>query len=84
MPVTGTREMSTNPVTTVPKMAPTVPMPESRPTTVPVSLSVVSISLITIGVTADSRAPGITIVSPATRKSSPGACSPGSADQRTG
>ena len=30
----------------------------------------------TIGVTADSRAPGITIVSPATRKSSPGALSP--------
>ena len=36
IPLTGTREMSTKPVTTVPTMAPAVPIPDSWPTTVPV------------------------------------------------
>ena len=71
MPVTGTREMSTKPVTTVPTIAPTVAIPESRPTTVPVSSRVVSISLVTMGVTAASRAPGTTIVTAATITSKP-------------
>ena len=66
MPVTGTREMSTKPVTTVPTIAPTVAIPESRPTTVPVSSRVVSISLVTMGVTAASSAPGTTIDTAAT------------------
>ncbi len=70
MPLTGTREISTNPVTTVPTIAPTVPMPDSRPTTVPVSSRLVSSSLVTIGVTADSSAPGTRIVSDATSDSS--------------
>ncbi len=84
MPVTGTREMSTKPVITVPKIAPTVPMPESRPTTVPVSDSVVSISLMTIGVTADSSAPGTMIVSAGHQEEQPGSALPGSADQERG
>ena len=73
MPLTGTRETSTKPVTTVPTMAPTVPMPDSRPTTVPVSSRLVSSSLVTIGVTAESSAAGTRIVSDATNDSSSGA-----------
>ena len=56
--LTGTRQISTNPVTTVPAIAPTVPMPDSRPTTDPVSSRLVSRSLVTIGVTAASSAAG--------------------------
>ena len=55
--VTGTREMRTKPVRTVPRMAPVVPMPESRPTTDPVSARLASRSFVTIGVTADSSSP---------------------------
>ena len=58
--------MSTKPVNTVPKIAPVVPMPERRPTTVPVSSRSVSTSLVTMGVTADSSAPGTTMVTSAT------------------
>ena len=54
-------------------MAPTVLSPESCPTTVPVWSSVVRRSLVTIGVTADSRAPGMRMVSEATMSSSGGA-----------
>ena len=61
MPLTGTREMSTKPVTTVPTMAPAVPIAESLPTTVPVSLRLVSRSLVTIGVTAARIVPGTMI-----------------------
>ena len=70
IPLTGTREISTKPVTTVPKIAPTVPIPESRPTTRPVWVRLVSRSLVTIGVTAASIVPGIMIPSPATTTSS--------------
>ena len=38
IPLTGTREMRTKPVTTVPTMAPAVPIPDNWPTTVPVSV----------------------------------------------
>lgn len=62
MPVTGTRETSTNPVTTVPTIEPAVPMPDRRPTIVPVCVRDVRRSLVTIGVTADSSAPGTTMV----------------------
>ena len=58
IPLTETREMSTNPVTTVPTIAPAVPSAESCPTTEPVSRRLLSRSLMTIGVIADSRAPG--------------------------
>ena len=75
MPLTGTRETSTKPVRTVPTIAPTVPMPDRRPTTVPVSSRFVSSSLVTIGVTAESSAPGTRIVSAATNDSSSGAVS---------
>ena len=84
IPVTGTRETSTNPVTTVPKIAPAVPRPESRPTTVPVSVRLVSISLTTIGVTAESSAPGTMIVSPATRNSRPPSWAPAVLRTRAG
>jgi len=49
-------------VTTVPAIDPAVAMPESRPTTVPVSSRLVSCSLVTIGVIAESSAPGTTMV----------------------
>jgi hypothetical protein len=62
-------------VTTVPTIAPTVPMPDRRPTTVPVSSRLVRRSLMTIGVTADSSAAGTRMVSDATRDSSSGAVS---------
>ena len=61
MPLTGSREISTKPVTTVPTMAPAVPIAESLPTTVPVSLRLVSRSLVTIGVTAARNVPGTMI-----------------------
>ena len=70
MPLTGTRETSTKPVRIVPTIAPTVPMPDSLPTTVPVSSRLVRSSLVTIGVTAESIAPGTRIVSDATNVSS--------------
>ena len=69
MPVTGTRETRTKPVTTVPTTAPTVPMPDSRPTTVPVSAMLDRRSLVTAGVTAESRAPGTKSDSPAASRS---------------
>ena len=50
-------------MSTVPAIAPTVPVPDSRPTTVPVSARSVSRSLVTIGGTADSRAPGTRMAS---------------------
>ena len=61
IPLTGTREMSTKPVTTVPTIAPTVPTPDRWPTTLPVWWRLVSRSLITTGVTAESSAPGTRI-----------------------
>src|SRR5215212_2445864 len=65
MPLTGTREISTKPVTTVPTIAPAVSIPATCPTTVPVSLRLLSRSLVTIGVTAASSAPGTMMASPA-------------------
>ncbi len=50
----------------MPKIAPVVPMPESLPTTVPVCARLVSRSLVTIGVTAASSAPGTKIAAVAT------------------
>jgi hypothetical protein len=47
--LTGSAARNTNPVSTVPAMAPTVPMPDSRPTTLPVSARSVSTSFVTIG-----------------------------------
>ena len=82
MPLTGTRETSTKPVRTVPTIAPTVPMPDRRPTTVPVSSRFVSSSFVTIGVTAESIAPGTRIVSAATNESSSGAVSATRPDDR--
>ena len=73
MTLTGTREMNTNPVRTVPAIAPIVPSPESCPTTVPVCARVSRRILVTIGVTADSRAPGTRIASAATSSSVGGA-----------
>lgn len=70
MPLTGRRDSSTKPVRTVPTIDPTVPTPDSRPTTVPVSARLVSRTFVTSGVTADSSAPGTRIVSAATRISS--------------
>ena len=70
IPLIGTREISTKPVTTVPTMAPAVPIPDSLPTTVPVSVRLVSRILVTIGVTAASRVPGTMIDSAATMVSS--------------
>ena len=58
MPLTGRREMRMKPVTTVPTMAPVVPIAESLPTIVPVSFRLVSRSLVTIGVTAARVVPG--------------------------
>ena len=55
------------PVITVPAIAPMVPIPDSRPTTVPVSARLVSRSLVTIGVTAASRDPGTMMLSDDTR-----------------
>ncbi len=72
IPLTGTREMSTKPVTTVPTMAPTVPIPDRWPTTAPVWWRLVSRSLITTGVTADRSAPGTRTDSMAAKSSSPG------------
>ena len=63
--------MSTKPVSTVPTMAPAVPTPDSRPTTAPVSPRLVSWSLVTIGVTADSAAPATKITSAATSSTGP-------------
>ena len=70
-PADGTREMSTKPVSTVPTMAPAVPTPDSRPTTAPVSPRLVSWSLVTIGVTADSAAPATKMTSAATSSTGP-------------
>ena len=66
IPLTGTREIRMKPVTTVPTIAPTVPMPDSRPTTRPVWSSELSRSLVTIGVIADRNVPGMTMPRPAT------------------
>ena len=82
MPLTGTRETSTKPVRIVPTIAPTVPMPDRRPTTVPVSSRLVRSSFVTIGVTAESIAPGTRIVSDATNVSSSGAVSATRPDDR--
>ena len=65
MAVTGSREIRTKPVSTVPAIAPAVPTPDSCPTTVPVSASLLSRSFVTIGVTADSSAPGTRMVTDA-------------------
>ena len=73
MALTGSREISTKPVMTVPAMAPTVPTPESLPTTVPVSARSDNRILVTIGVTADSSAPGTRMAADAARISSGGA-----------
>ncbi len=73
MPLTGNRDTRTKPVRTVPTMAPTVPTPESRPTTVPVSARLVRRNLVAIGVTAESSAPGTRMVRAATSRSSTGA-----------
>jgi hypothetical protein len=54
----GTAAMSTNPVTNVPTRAPTVPMAENDPTTVPVSPKDARRSLTTTGGTADRRTAG--------------------------
>lgn len=70
MELTGSRETRTNPVRTVPTMAPKVPTPDSRPTTVPVSARLVSRSFVTNGVTAESSAPGTRRVADATSRSS--------------
>ena len=70
MTLTGSREMRTKPVTTVPTMAPAVPIAESFPTTVPVSLRLVSRSLVTIGVTAARNVPGTMIANVETNISS--------------
>ena len=72
IPLTGTREMRTKPVTTVPTMAPTVPIPDRWPTTAPVWWRLVSRSLITTGVTADSSAPGTRTDSMAAKRRNPG------------
>jgi hypothetical protein len=72
MVLTGRRETRTNPVRTVPTMAPKVPTPDSRPTTVPVSARLVSRSFVTNGVTAESSAPGTRSVADATSRSSAG------------
>ena len=61
--LTGSAATNTNPVRTVPAIAPTVPVPDRRPTTVPVSARSVSRTLVTIGGTADRRAPGTRIAS---------------------
>ncbi len=63
--VTGTREIRMNPVTTVPRMAPAVPTPERRPTTVPVSARLLSRSVVTMGVIAESSSPGTMMVAAA-------------------
>ena len=63
--VTGTRDTSTNPVSTVPRIAPTVPTPDREPTTAPVSSSRRSLSLVTMGVTAESNQPGTMIAAAA-------------------
>ncbi len=55
------------PVRTVPAMAPAVPIPDRRPTTVPVCSRLVSRSLVTIGVTAASSEPGTMMLSEDTR-----------------
>src|SRR5215208_763971 len=79
MPLTGSLEINTKPVTTVPTMAPAVPIAESLPTIVPVSLRLVSRSLVTIGVTAARNVPGTmianieTIISTAPRSNAPAA-----------
>ncbi len=73
MPLTDSRDTRTKPVKTVPKIAPTVPTPDSRPTTVPVSARLVRRSFVTIGVTADSSAPGTRIVSDAISSRAAGA-----------
>ena len=70
IPLIGTREISTKPVTTVPTIAPAVPIPDSLPTTVPVSVRLVSRILVTIGVMAASSVPGTMIDSTATMVSS--------------
>ncbi len=58
-------------MSTVPAIAPTVPMPDSRPTTLPVSARSVSTSLVTIGDTAESRAPGTRMATIATSSAPP-------------
>ena len=70
IPLIGTREISTKPVTTVPTIAPAVPIPDSLPTTVPVSVRLVSRILVTIGVMAASSVPGTMIDNAATMVSS--------------
>lgn len=83
MPLTGTRETRTKPVTTVPAIAPSVPTPDRRPTTVPVSCRLRSWSFTTTGLTAESSAPGTRIDSVAASSSSPGlldAAAPRTAD----
>ena len=56
----GNAATSTKPVAKVATIAPAVPIPDSRPTTVPVCRRSCSCSLATIGVTADSSAAGAT------------------------
>jgi hypothetical protein len=63
--------MSRNPVTNVAAIPPSVPMPESRPTTEPVSARLASWSLTTIGGTADSSAAGTTTATAASSRTPP-------------
>ena len=69
----GTTATSTKPVRNVARIAPSVPMPESRPTTAPVWSRLESWSLTTIGLTADSTAAGAKTVTAASIRAIGGA-----------
>ena len=69
----GSVATSTNPVAKVARIAPSVPMPESRPTMVPVRPTSRSWSFTTIGVTPASSAEGKKSAITARMTTSPGA-----------
>jgi hypothetical protein len=71
MPLVGKTATSRKPVRKVAAMPPRVPMPDSRPTTEPVSARLASCSLTTMGGTADSSAAGITTATAASSSTLP-------------
>jgi hypothetical protein len=71
MTLLGRTAMSRKPVTKVAAMPPRVPMPDSRPTTEPVSARLASCSLTTMGGTADSSAAGRTTATAASSRTAP-------------
>jgi hypothetical protein len=71
MTLLGRIAISRKPVTNVAAMPPSVPMPESRPTTAPVWSRLASCSFTTMGGTAESSAAGTTTATAASRSTAP-------------